>query len=199
MRNWMRLGLSGLLLAALGSLLVTGTGNAGSDDEKRKKAVQEIADALEQGKMDMVKTLSKKLADKEEDVYYVMYLMKPRDKKGFGVGKSAGDVIPDGIELKIQALGRDVISVVKLKKESDALLEMCHRIDAIAHFAEHLPPAKDKGKATKKNWQDFIGDMHKATAELEKAIKGGAPAEVKKAASKVNTNCNNCHSIFKPV
>jgi soluble cytochrome b562 len=124
--------------------------------------------------------------------------MKPREskEKGFGVGK-AGEVNPDGIELKLIDLGRDLISANKMKKEKDALDEMAYRIKAIAHVAEFLPPAKNKGMATKAKWAEYVKGMQESAVEFEKAVQTDSPSELKKAASKVNANCNNCHTIFK--
>src|SRR5215213_6937850 len=100
----------GLGLVVLGLLLAGGRGHAGDDAAKYRKDVQAIADALKQGKTDAATDLAKKLAvkEKEDGVGNVMALMKPRGGKdnGFGVGKSPGDVTPDGIELKLNALGR---------------------------------------------------------------------------------------------
>lgn len=199
MTSWKRFGLTGLVAATLGGVLFCGGRSDAGDEAKRMKEVQAIADALKQGKTDVATDLAKKLAKNEADdgVYYVMYLMKPRDKKGFGVGKAPGDVIPDGIELKIQAMGRDVMSGVKLKKEADALQEMSYRIKAIALFAEHLPPERDKGKLTKKAWLEMSKELKEMSGELEKALQSGSTQEVKKAAAKVNANCNQCHSLFK--
>jgi len=189
----------GLLVAGL--LLLSGRGNAGDDAAKYRKDVQAIADALKQGKMDAATDLAKKLAVKEKDdgVGNVMALMKPRGGKdnGFGVGKNPGDINPDGIELKLNALGRDLISPAKMKKESEALEEMALRMHAIAQFADALPPAKDKGKLTKKKWLEFSKGMLDSVVDLEKAIQTGSPNELKKAVTKVNANCNQCHSIFK--
>jgi len=189
----------GLLVAGL--LLLSGRGNAGDDAAKYRKDVQAIADALKQGKMDAATDLAKKLAVKEKDdgVGNVMALMKPRGGKdnGFGVGKNPGDINPDGIELKLNALGRDLISPAKMKKESEALEEMALRMHAIAQFADALPPAKDKGKLTKKKWLEFSKGMLDSVVDLEKSIQTGSPNELKKAVTKVNANCNQCHSIFK--
>jgi hypothetical protein len=197
MRTWTRFGMLVVVALGLGCLLAGGRSNAGEAD-KLKKQVQEIADALKNGKKDMVTDLSKKLAKQEDkDVFAVMKLMQPRDKAGFGVGPTAGDISPDGIELKLTALGRDLVSDMKLKKESKALEEMAYRIGGIAHFAEQCPPAKNKGKATKQKWSEFATGMKESVAEFAKAVQTGSPTEVKKMAGKVNANCNNCHSIFK--
>ena len=86
----------GLAALALGvTLLLIGRGNAGGGD-KLAKSVDEVAAAIEKGDLAGAKKMAKDIAAKEEEIYYVMLLMKPRDKKGFGVGDKAGDVTPDG-------------------------------------------------------------------------------------------------------
>jgi hypothetical protein len=201
MNPWTRFGLSGVVMLALGGMLLFSPHSKAGDEVKRMKDVQAIADAVKDGKMDMAKDLAKKLAKKEKDdgVENVMALMKARDAKtkSFGFGKTPGEFGPDGIELQLKLLGRDLISGAKMKKEKEALEEMAYRIHGIAQFAEYLPPEKDKGKANKKNWAKYVQDMQEAAVDLEKAVKSESPAELKKAASKVEANCNQCHSIFK--
>ncbi len=188
-----RLSIACLTLLALAGLLLLGNrGEAGSSAAKLQKQVQVIADAIEKGDNKKADELAKKLAEQEEEVYYVMLLFKPRNRKGFGVGDKANEIIPDGIELKIRALSRDLISAAKLAKEKEALIEMAYRTHAITKFAGHLAPKK--GKA---DWLRFCEESEKACTEFIAAVKSGSTAEVKKTASKINTNCNNCHSKFR--
>ncbi len=198
MKIALKLSFVAALVLGIGSVaLFTKTSNAGSEEAALRKKVQAIADAVKKGDMKTAKSLASKLAKAEEEVYYVMLTMKPRKKKGFGVGEKAGDVIPDGIELKIRAMARDLMSSAKLKKETDALEEMAYRVVAIGLISDELPPTRDRGKKTKAAWLAHNKTMKEASMELIKAAKSGAPATVKKVAAKINSSCNNCHSIFR--
>ncbi len=176
-------------LALVGLLLLGNRGEAGSA-AKLKAQVQEIADTIKKGDNKKADELAKKLAEQEEEVFYVMLLFKPRNRKGFGVGGNA--ITPDGIELKIRRMSLNPLPAAQLKKEADALIEMAYRTHAITKFASHLAPKK--GKA---DWLRYCEDSEKACTEFIAAVKSGNPMEVKKTASKINTNCNNCHSKFR--
>lgn len=179
-------------LALGGLLLVMGTSIAGGE-AKLMSEVDKIATALEKGDMAGAKKMAKKIADSEEEVYGVMLLFKPRNKKGYGVGETENAIIPDGIELKIRAMSRDTISAQKLKTEASALEKMAYRTASIALISHPLPTNKRKAK----QWEEFVDSMQSSSMDLVKAIKSNSPAEVKKASSSLNASCNNCHSEFR--
>jgi hypothetical protein len=192
MRKLTRWSIAGVTMLALsGLLLLSNFGTAGSAGKLRTE-VDAIVDAMAKGDSKKADELAKKLSDKEGEVYYVMLLQKPRDKKGYGVGGKANDIIPDGIELMVRGLARDLISGAKLKKEGPALIEMAHRISAINRFAYHTAPKKDTAE-----WKRYCEETEKATAEFVEAVNSGSTAAVKGAATKINNNCNSCHSKFR--
>lgn len=188
-----RIGLPALAMLAIAGWLIFSTVGTAEGDKGLQKSIQGVADAIGKGDSKGAEEMAKKIAKKEEEVYGVMLLLKPRARKGFGVGKE-GEVFPDGIELKIRALSRDITSKQKLEKESAALVEMAHRTAAVALISGYLAPS---AAAKKKDWMEFNKEMTESTGELVIAIKSGSPAEVKKAATRLNTSCNNCHSKFR--
>ena len=188
--RWVVVGLCSL--AVCGLFLTSNITNAGSAAELKKK-VLDLA-ALVKGGKEKAKDADKMaaaIAKKEGEVYYVMLLHKPSNKKGLGVGKG---IVPDGIELKLRAMSRDLMSTQKLKNEAEALTNMAYNIKAINMIAHKLPP-RQALKA--KEWLKYCTETDKACGELVAAIKSGSTAEVKKAAASINTNCNNCHSKFR--
>jgi hypothetical protein len=196
-RNSMKLNrylLTGIATLALGAFLVViGTSLAGED--KLGKQIDAIADAVGKGDAKVKDMASKVAKDQDGEVYDIMMLMKPRKmgkKSGLGVGTPEDGIVPDGIELKIRDMSRDVISGAKLKKEGEAISQMAHRVAAIAEITKQLSPKKDK-----KLWDEFTESMRESADELAKAVKDNSPAEVKTAASKLNASCNNCHSKFR--
>ena len=94
-------------------------------------------------------------------------------------------------------LGRDGITPATLKKESAALEEMGHVISAIGEVARQFPPKMDKGKKTKKDWITWTDDMRAAGIKFAEASKAKGAQDVKTAAAKLNSSCNNCHSMFR--
>ena len=120
-----------------------------------------------------------------------------RTKKGLGVGKTPGKIVPDGIELKLTALGRDALAPASLVAEAEALEEMAYVIAAVADVAGAKPPAKFEGKQTKKDWITWTQDTRVGADEFAKAVKGKEAQEIKAAAKKLNTVCSTCHEMFK--
>jgi hypothetical protein len=195
-----RIWLCGLSIAALGGLLFQAGPSGAGDDKTIKTELTKIAKALEKGNKDeaarLAQALVKKL-DPDEGLHDVMHNFKPRSKKGWGVGSKAGVATPDGMELKLLALGRDAPSGPTLKREREALEEMSYVIAAIGEVAYHYPPKKDAGKKTKKEWLNLSREMRDSSLNLAAAVKSQGGGEVKTAAAKLNNSCNNCHTIFK--
>ncbi len=137
---------------------------------------------------------------KTVEVEEVMNLMKRRDQaknkaKVFGVGDTAGSIRPDGIEAKLQGLSR--INKGQLDKESSALTVMAHRLAAIAAVVKSKAPEKDEGAKKKKDWLEWAGAMESSANDLAAAVKAKNVADVKKAATSVNSACANCHGVFR--
>jgi len=121
-----------------------------------------------------------------------MKLRKKGKGNAFGVGKKAGAIQPDGIELKLNAIGRDAPGQATVNKEAAALEKMAYQVAAIAEVAIHKPP-KDKAKL----WIGWAKDLRKAAPELAKAAKSKSPAEIQKAATLMTKTCTSCHTEFK--
>jgi hypothetical protein len=165
-------------------------------DSETNAAVNAIADLLQKNDAAAAKKAAKELAAKAEtdavmDAFYL------RSKKGIGVGPKANVFVPDGIELKINAIARDGITADKLKTEGEALQRVGYVMAAVAHFAQAKAPLKDAPKQKKSDWIQWSEDLAKASAEFTTAAKGTSPAELKKAADKVKKSCDSCHAVFK--
>src|SRR5215204_6462390 len=100
--------------------LVALPGRSGAGVEpKTKEALLKIAAAIEKGSDADATKDAKALAKSIEELNDVMHGFKLRTKKGLGVGSKPGVALPDGIELKLNAIGRDGITPAQLKKEAD--------------------------------------------------------------------------------
>jgi hypothetical protein len=188
-----------VLSLAIGFLVVASSG-AADDKADLRSIVQRIADAIEKKDMDQAKQLAQQVA-KGNDLEDVMHLMNKRDPAGkakvFGVGKKPGAISPDGIEAKVQNLGKKAKPQPEINKESPALVEMAYRIAAIAEVAHAKPPEKDEPKKKKSDWTEWSSDMKKTAIEMADAAKAKKPTDIKNAAAKLNTTCNTCHAAFR--
>jgi cytochrome c556 len=194
--NRTRVWLAGLGLLALG-LLFTIAGRVTGGEEKIKKSVLEIAAAIEKGNSAAAISKAKALAKSVEDIEDVMAVFKLREKGGLGVGAKANAIVPDGVELKLLAMGRDAPGQNTVDKEAAALEKMSYVIAAVAEVALAKPPARDEGKKKKKDFIRWAKDMRAAAPLLAAAAKSKSPAEIQKAAAKINSTCSTCHAIFK--
>jgi hypothetical protein len=197
--NRARVWLAGLGLLSLGLVFIlAGQGTGG--EEKMKMSVLKIAAAIEKGDKAGATAAAKALANSLKDfdeIEDVMAVFKLREKHGIGVGTKPNAIVPDGIELKLLAIGRDAPGQAAVNKEAEALEKMAYVIAAVAEVAIAKPPAKDEGKKKKKDFIRWAKDMREAAPGLAVAAKSKSPAEIQKAAAKINSACTNCHSVFK--
>jgi hypothetical protein len=182
--------------AVLGLLLVLSRSGLAGDEKDLAPGVRKVAGLLEKGDKDGAAKLAKDLA-KNADLDDIMHLMKPRKKKGIGVGKTPGAVQPDGIEQQLLKLGRDEPSQAGLNKEAAALEEMGYTTAAIMEIAHAKPPEKDEGKRTAKDWLMFSQESRDASLAFAKDVGTKSPAAAHKAAEKLNNSCNACHMVFR--
>jgi hypothetical protein len=188
-----------VLSLAIG-LLAAPSGGAADDKADLRSTIQKIADAIAQKDSGQAKKLAEGVA-KNNDLEDVMHLMSKRDPAGkakvFGVGKKPGAVQPDGIEAKVQNMGKRALPQKQIDKESPELTEMAYRIAAIAAVAHAKPPEKEDAKKKKKDWMEWSADMQKTALELAGAAQAKKPAEIKTVMAKLNTVCNACHGVFR--
>jgi Cytochrome C' len=166
------------------------------EDGEANGVINKVADLLEKGDAAGAKKAAQDVAAKNE-VETIMTAFNLRKKKGIGVGANANEIMPDGIEAKIQALARDGIAPAALKKEGPGLARSGYVMAAVGLIAVSKAPAKDTAKQKKADWLQWAQDLTKASEEFAAACKGGSAAEVKKTASKINQTCDSCHAVFK--
>jgi hypothetical protein len=191
--NWIGL----ITVLALGVFLLAGNkATSADDDAKVRKAAQkdllDLAKAIESGKVNPKAAAA--IHKKYEDLNDLMVGFKPRDKGGIGVGpKGPGD----GIELKLNTLGKRALSKMQLGKERAELTKMAYIMLAYAEVAPHYAPTRPKGGKGAKEWKQYNDDWRKGTRELLDALKMDSPDKLKKAANNINNACNSCHSDFR--
>jgi hypothetical protein len=190
--RWLVLGMVALT-AGLG-LWVSMSGAAADDDAKA--TVSKIAAALEKDDKADAQKQAAALASKAE-IEDVMHVFSLRRSKGLGVGSKPGTIMPDGIEAKIMDMAKKPMDAKKLAEEADALVQMGYVAAAVGQVAHAKPPEKDEGKKKKSDWLKWSKAMNEAALEFATTVKGKKPADVHKAALKLNASCTNCHTVFK--
>jgi hypothetical protein len=175
----------------LSLLLLSEPGTAGGKD--LKDSVLKIAAAVKKGDTSDADKQAAALAKKVDDLADAMDLFKKRDKGGIGVGSKAGVAVPDGIESKIQNLGKTAPSATTLKTEGGALEEMGFAITALGMVTKNKPAAKAKGK----DWTGWCDDIIDGGKKLSAAAKSQNAADLKTIADKINKSCNACHSTYR--
>jgi len=186
MKKQLAMGSAGIVILALGGwVYLAGHGNAGEAKEL-KEGVLKVADALKKGDKASAEKQASLVAKKVSDLEDLMGLFKKRDKGGIGVGAKAGVVVPDGIESKLNKMGRDSPSVTEMKKEGEALVDMGYVVAAMAMVTKSKPVSKAKTK----DWNTWCDDMVVAGGKLSAAAKTQTSADLKTASSKINASCN---------
>jgi hypothetical protein len=170
-----------------------------ADDEppQMREKVQKIADLLGNKEFDEARKLGETLKSAgEADVY--MSLMKLQKAGGLGVTDKAGKLIAEGIDKKLQDLGKNPPTAKQLEAQAEALERMGTMIAAIAEVAQYKCPVSKKiGAKDPKDWQTWSEDMRKGGLDLADAARAKNVDNFKKAVAKLSTSCNSCHPIFK--
>ena len=194
MRKHARLLAAGVAAVVCGFGFLAATGSAA--DDKDRAAIRKVADAFEKGDPAAAKSQAKAIADKAE-LEDVMHLLALRKMGGEGIGPKPDVVKPDGIEAKIQGLGKRVMAA-ELKSNGPALERAAYITAAIAEIAQYKCPVKQKtGMKDPKQWTAWTEEMRDSALDLAKAVKAGDGMAVKKAATKLDGTCRNCHGVFR--
>jgi hypothetical protein len=186
-------GLAGgvLLALAIGFLAAPGSRGAADDDEKEIKAAQDAVVKLAGMKDDQARKQAEALA-KKLDLGNVMYVFKPRAKKGVGIGPKG-----EGIEIKLNNMSKRALAKMDLTKQQADLLRLTDITRAVSDLVPHYAPKEKKAGKDPANWKKYSQEMHQGSLDLATAVKGGDPKAVKTAAAKLNDACTNCHSEFR--
>jgi hypothetical protein len=171
---------------------------AADDDKELRDSIEKLADVMAKKDLATAKTQGEAIANKLDEVAPVMDLLKPRGDGGLGVGPKPGGITPDGIEKKLLDMGKHPVTAVQAGSQGDALARLGDQVAAVAEVAQHKCPVKKKeGDKDPKDWQTWCQDMRQGGLELADAAKAKDAAKIKAVVTKLNSNCSNCHSIFR--
>jgi hypothetical protein len=194
-RHARRLAVAALLAAGIW-VLATAAGRGQQDDKEVKEAkdaVTKLVNAMRQG--GNAGPQAAEVAKKVE-IENLMIVFKPRNKGGFGIGPKPNTITPDGIEQKIINMAKLRLKQDRVAKQKEPLIEMTERVQAVAEITQHYMPPKKAG-AIPADWKKFTQQMKKSAQDLGNALKGGDPMKIKAAATELNANCSECHSVFR--
>src|SRR5436309_1168174 len=104
------------LLALVGWALTSPSRAA--DDKDINPAIRTLAAAIEKKDAEGAKKQAEAVAKMADEMGDVMHAFALRTKKGLGVGDTPAAIMPDGIELKLQALGKKTIAKGDLDKQT---------------------------------------------------------------------------------
>ncbi len=193
------------LASGLSVLALAGDDEPTPEAKAAAAAIQKLAD--DAGKKDWESiTKDGSALGKKHDLVDVMNVLKLRkvDPKtkivlgGAGVGKVPGKITPDGIEARIISLTKKPMVKATLDKEQADLIRMAEVTAAIAATAAHQCVIQAKmGKKDPTQWREWSKDMYESSQDLIKALKAKNTADIKTAANKLNTSCNECHGVFR--
>jgi cytochrome c556 len=192
--------MTGALLAA-GIWSLAGSNGYSADDDKEdveaiqnaQKAVLELTDAMKSGKSG-VKDQAEAIHKKFDELKPIMYVFKPRAKKGVGIGPQGPR---DGIEFRFQDLGNtkkisDKALPGVIKDMKDELIKGAQITKGVAEITDLYVPKK-----MPEDWKKYTQDMRKSSDDLIDALQKGNPARVRAAANNLNSSCNQCHTDFR--
>jgi cytochrome c556 len=189
------------LALALCGWLALAVGSVDAADEAELKQmcadIPKLAQAIKKKDQAQVKKLVDGL--KKNNLDAIMGVCGLRNLGGLGVGDKPGAIKPDGIEKKVEALGKKALLPTQAKDESAAIAKMAYEIAAVNELTIAHTPDKDMGQAKKKTWVDTAKDLQTASIELASAAEAKSPDPklIQKAASRVDANCQKCHSEWR--
>jgi hypothetical protein len=172
-----------------------------------KEGLAKISGLIENSKKDEAKKAAEAWAKKAGfaaaspgSLETLMHVFAPRAKKGLGVGDKPGTVKPDGIELKIQALG-DMKNKPLTKKQIDAesadIKKMALVTAAVAEVTLTAAPKKDMGKLKAKDWIKWSEEMRDSAVKLAEAAEKKNEKLLQPIARTLDGSCTSCHEVFR--
>ena len=183
--------------ALLGLCLWSLTALSADDDEKKaaQKALLQLVDTMDKG--GDVKAQIAAITKKYDELEALMWVYKPRNKKGIGMGKAGAD----DIELTLGKIGnpkgKNKLNAKKLADWKEDLILAGKLSKAIAQITEQDKYTQQQGKKDPTKWKGYTKDMKKSADELIKAVKGGNVKDVQEAANNLSGSCTSCHSDFR--
>jgi hypothetical protein len=136
-----------------------------------------------------------------EDISDLMDVFKTKGKGGEGIAPALQSNLRlkgalNGIEEKIRDLAKKKLTDAKVGNEAEELALLGYKTAVFGELTDlHTPPRK--GKGAPKDWHELSERMRDAGVELAAAAAKKDADAIYKAASRLNTSCTECHSLFR--
>jgi hypothetical protein len=172
---------------------------AQQDEEKARDNILKVADSLSKSNASAAKQQADALKGADlDDIMPLFSKRSARNKKALGIGPTPGAIQPDGIEAKIEQLGRKQLSPSEVAAQAAAIEQAAYVAAAIAMVVHDKCPVENKqGNKDPKDWVTWSEDMGKASMELAAVAKARNAAGIQKAADRLDGVCKSCHVPFK--
>ena len=161
-----------------------------------QKDLDELVELLRAKKVNQAKVKAQVAAmQKNHELEDIMNVYKPTKSKGIG-WNPAKKGVGDGIETRIFALGtKQELTQAQLQAEKGLLLRAAYYNLAVYEISKEFGPPK-KNPRNVALWKRHNEEMKGGTVELMKAIEANDPKALKKAMTRINAGCNECHKEF---
>lgn len=188
-----------ILALAILFAATTRPGRAGDDEKAARDNVLKVADSLSKNNADGAKQQAAALKGADLDVIMPLFSKRSqRNPKALGVGPTPGAIQPDGIEAKIEQLGRKELTPAQVAAQAPAIEQAAYVAAAIAMIVRDKCPVQAKeGNKDPKEWVTWSDEMGKVSMELAAAAKAKNAAGIQKAADRLDATCKSCHAPFK--
>ncbi len=165
-----------------------------------REVLQKIAKLIEKGDEKEARKQAEALARTLEELNDVEHAYKLRGKGGLGVGREAGKVTPDGLELWLNAGSRDGVTPKALEKNARAFEEAAWMIAALSEVnraSAHSGKTQLKDRKREEVWLKLSAGVGEGARELAAAIRAKNVDSFQMALRKINHNCNSCHFFIR--
>jgi hypothetical protein len=141
------------------------------------------------------------LAKYPEDLGDMMNIFKTKNKGGEGMAPALQSNIRlkgalNGIEEKYRELAKKKLLAARVGTEAEELVLLAYKTAVLAELTD-LHPAPRKAGANPSDWHQLSVQMRDGALELAAAAKQKNADTIFKAAEKLNSSCNQCHSQFR--
>jgi hypothetical protein len=174
-------------------------------DKDKIPQARRIADLLTSGKLPsprngLVVVNMKKLFGGE--VLAIMDHLRTKAKGGDGIHEALQTNIRlkgalNGIEEKVRSLAMKKLTDAAMKKSAAEMVLFGYRLAVFAEVTDDFVPAQKIGKKDPKVWHELSRQMRDSALEMAQASKKKDAAAVFDAGNRLNTSCNQCHSVFR--
>jgi hypothetical protein len=136
------------------------------------------------------------------DLAELMNLLKPKGKGGEGLAPALQSNARlkgalNGVEEKIRALAKKSLTSDRIGVESEELALLGYKLAVLGELTTVFTQDARKGKGTVADWNRLCLEMRDESLALAAAAARKDAQATFKAATRLNTTCSECHTMFR--